>query len=145
MPNLADAVCEIKSPFDTKYNCIAFAAGDLQRWWWPSEDDYWPDGVPRVVAFDAFVLAYKMLGYSPCDDGSLELGCEKIALFGKDRGDGNIVPTHAAIQLSDGRWASKLGRCEDVYHATLEAVDGPAYGTVVRFLHRLKGDGLAVF
>jgi len=139
LPNLTDAVCEIHSPFDTKYNCIAFAAGDLEKWWWPTPDDYWPDNVPREVTFDAFIRAFGVKGFFPCDDGSLEFGCDKIALYGKDLGAGTFVPTHAAIQLPDGRWASKLGKCEDVHHATHEALNGPAYGIVVRYLTRPRG------
>jgi hypothetical protein len=110
LPNLTDAVCEIKSSHDTNYNCIAFVAGDPKNWWWPSDDDYWPNGVPREPTFEAFVLALGTVGFVPCNDRSLEAGCDKIALYGKDRGDGNLAPTHAAIQLPDGRWASKLAQ-----------------------------------
>ena len=36
-------------------------------------------------------------------------------------------PTHAAKQLPNGRWTSKLGRSQDVEH-TLEGLEGSAYG-----------------
>lgn len=135
MPNLTDDVCEIKSPFDKNYNCIAFAAGDNQNWWWPTEDDFWPTE-PRALTFSAFIKAFETKGFVPCDDGLLEAGYDKIAIYGKDRGDGVAIPTHAAIQLADGKWASKLGKCEDIQHATLEAVNSPAYGAPVQFLKR---------
>jgi hypothetical protein len=140
LPNLTDDVCEIKSPLDRTHNCIAFAAGDSTRWWWPSPDDHWPDGAPREETLEGFVRAFETLGFTVCYDDALEAGCDKIAVFAKDRGDGRLVPTHAAFQLADGRWASKLGKCEDVAHATVEAVHGPAYGTVIRFLARPKWD-----
>lgn len=139
LPKLTDAVCEIKSPFDAQYNCIAFVAGDRGRWWWPTEDDFWPSGVPFEVTFDAFVAAYATLGFFPCEDGVFETGHEKLALYGKADHTGVVVPTHAAIQLPNGKWASKLGKCEDVHHATVADVDGPAYGTVIRFLKRVRG------
>ena len=98
-----------------------------------------PDGVPHAVTMEAFAQAFATLGYVPCENGLLKSGCDKIAIYGKDRGDGVFVPTHAARQLPDGRWASKLGQCEDVEHATIDAVNGPIYGAVVRFMARLKG------
>lgn len=139
LPNLTDTICQIKSPFDRNYNCIAFAAGDPTKWWWPDEDGYWPQGVPRLLTFEAFVMAFSTLGFMPCANGDLEFGYEKIALYGRDRGDGHLIPTHAAIQLPDGRWTSKLGQCEDVEHDTLWAVNGPDYGAAVRFLMRMRG------
>jgi hypothetical protein len=139
LPNLIDSVCEVKSPYDTKYNCIAFAAGDSANWWWPSGDDYWPDNVPREVTIDAFIRAYQTKGFARCDDGSLEPGLEKVALFGKGRGDGQLIPTHAALQLLDGKWASKLGSHEDVHHTTVDAVNSPAYGTALVYLSRVRG------
>ena len=55
------------------------------------------------------ISIYSKIGYEVCNDGTLEEGYRKIALYGtKD----NI--THAARQLvSDkerGKWTSKLGR-----------------------------------
>jgi hypothetical protein len=138
LPNLTDAVCEVKSPYDTNYNCIAFAAGDNQKWWWPTPDDFWPDNVSREVTFDAFVQAFETKGFARCQDGTLDQALGKVALFGKDRGDGQMVPTHAAAQLPDGRWASKLGNHEDVHHDTVEAVNSPAYGAVVLYLAKPK-------
>jgi hypothetical protein len=138
LPNLTDQNCEIKSLYDTKYNCIAFAAGETESWWWPTDDDYWPDGVDRQVTIEVFIKAFATKGYLPCEDGTLDETCEKVALYGMDDGSGRMVPTHAAIQLPDGKWASKLGKCEDIHHATVDAVNGPSYGVVVRYLKRDK-------
>jgi hypothetical protein len=34
-PNLAIAGYKITSPDTTDYNCIAWAAGSTEEWWWP--------------------------------------------------------------------------------------------------------------
>ncbi|RMH08652.1 MAG: hypothetical protein D6704_02725 [Nitrospirae bacterium] len=44
-PRLCETRYEITSPQDTSYNCIAWAAGDVGRWWWPAPQAYWPQGV----------------------------------------------------------------------------------------------------
>ena len=70
------------------------------------------------------------MGYEPCERGDLEPGFEKVAIFADDEG-----PTHAARQLDNGRWTSKLGSMEDIEHA-LEGLAGSEYGRVVRYLRR---------
>src|SRR5882672_2805266 len=91
------------------YNCIAFAADDQSLWWWPDQHGlaFWPPGVKREVTREAFIQAYSTIGYEVCGDGIVESGYEKIALYEK-----HGVPTHAAKQLEDGRWKSKLGHWE---------------------------------
>lgn len=44
--------------------------------------------------------------------------------------------THAAKQLADGRWGSKIGQLEDIVHTTVEALSGSDYGEVVQFMKR---------
>lgn len=83
---------------------------------------YWPEEVPRAVTVEAFISAYRTLGYERCDDAEPEAGFEKVAIY--LRGD---EPTHAARQLPNGRWTSKLGRDVDVEHDSLEEV-GARYG-----------------
>jgi hypothetical protein len=133
-PNLHEADHEITSPATEEYNCIAWAAGDTESWWWPDEMEtaYWPSAAPRQVTRLAFVLAYGTLGYVPCNDGTLEEGFEKTVLY--EDVDGQ--PTHAARQLPDGRWASKLGPHEDIEHRAPECLEGPCYGKVVQYLKR---------
>ena len=85
----------------------------------------------------AFLAAFESLGYEKCEDGLLEAEYEKVALFADpDTG----VPTHAARQLSDGWWTSKLGPLEDIKHEKAEDVSGPIYGTVVHFMRRTKAE-----
>ena len=137
-PQLAGTSYEITSPAEPDYNCIAWAAGDDSRWWWPDRVGlyYWPEGAPRRETMDAFVEAFRRLGFEVCEDSSLEPGWEKIALYAKEDG----VPTHAARQLPDGRWTSKLGKLEDIVHPNLRDVSGEAYGKPWVILRRPTSD-----
>lgn len=90
---------------------------------------------------EAFHAAFRTLGYALCDDGALEAGYEKIALYAKQAG-ATLKPTHAARQLGDGQWTSKVGDFEDIKHVTLESLHGPQYGEVVQYMRRrLLGRG----
>lgn len=123
------------SPLDPVYNCIAWAAGDVNRWWWPirfARAVYWPRGVPMQEDLPSFVAAFQILGFSPCQNGDLEAGFEKIALFASADG----TPTHAARQLNSGCWSSKLGEGHDIEHVSLIVLEGGIYGEVVQFLKR---------
>jgi hypothetical protein len=132
-PRLTVTNCRVTSPIDGSYNCIAWAAGDTDFWWWPDSmgQAFWPDGVPRVETLAAFEQAYGIQGYSERTDASLDLGKQKIAIYSDREGK----PTHAARQLPDGWWASKLGESVDIEH-DLSALDGPVYGTVALILAR---------
>lgn len=137
-PNLQGSghVTSLRSP---DYNCIAWAAGDSRRWWWPFPKIppyYWPVNAATSAALGVFVATFMELGYSRCEDGELERGFEKIAFYADAQGQ----VTHAARQLTDGRWTSKLGREEDIEHESPEAVEGPVYGRVVAFMKRLPPD-----
>lgn len=137
LPFLTDQNCHVTSPATNRYNCLAWAAGENRRNWWPDPAGigYWPATVRREVSIGAFVDAYGTLGFRLCFDGTLEEGLQKIAIFGKGV-MGSEIPTHAALQLENGRWTSKLGPCEDIEHATPDAVNGPVYGTVVCYMVR---------
>ena len=146
-PNLSSDTCHITSPRKRKYNCIAWAAGSNAMWWWPDlfGKDYWPSGAPREENIEAFVVAFESQGYELCEDGTLEPGFEKVSLFAKSSYHGMATPTHAAIQLENGHWSSKLGKLEDIEHYELEAVSGPAYGAPVKFLRRKRHENKVTF
>lgn len=99
-PGLRGQAYQIKSPKDDSYNCIAFAAGDVQAWWWPDAagEDSWPAGATRTETVEAFRDAFTTLGYSVCDDEQIEVDYEKIALFALAG-----APKHVARQLPSGR------------------------------------------
>jgi hypothetical protein len=77
------------------------------------------------------VAAFATLGYQPCEGPAAEPGWERIALYATADG----VPTHAARQLPDDRWTSKLGRREDIEHG-LHDLHSECYGVVVQILKR---------
>src|SRR5882724_2300466 len=86
---------------DGGYNCIAWAAGDTRKWWWPVDDPgaYWPDGLDKEPlnqeTLSNFIKAFQSLGYKKCLTPRYEKGVEKIAIF-----VGSInTPTHAARSL----------------------------------------------
>jgi hypothetical protein len=120
------------SPPTHDYNCIAWAAGDSAKWWEPDPYNlmYWPDGVPRQSTLSSYIAAYASIGYKVCPDGSAEADFEKIALYTV-----NGIPKHAARQLLDGSWSSKLGPLDDIAH-TLEGIESPQYGTATVFMRR---------
>ncbi len=120
-----------------RYNCIAWAAeDDKRRWWWPDTQSnyYWPPGFPRQETVDAFVAIFGALGYSVCDNTSIEQGYDKVAIYTK-----NGKPTHAARQLTSGshagRWTSKMGPDVDIVH-DLEALCGSEYGQISVIMRR---------
>jgi len=135
-PNLRPNDCAGNpSPATQEYNCIAWAASVSDVRWEPDPMDqfYWPDSVTREYTLDAFIEAYKTIGFEVCSDGVYEQDTEKIALYAY-RGS----PEHAARQLENGNWTTKFGHCEDVEHLTLECLEGPLYGKVTAYMKRSR-------
>ena len=113
------------SPADCSYNCIAWATSNSSDWWEPDPfyQYYWPEEAPRKYTMEAYLAAFRSRGFEVCNDGSLEVGTEKIVIYelqGK--------PKHAARQLANGNWTSKMGDFEDVEHLELSCLGGPFYG-----------------
>lgn len=133
-PGLALSPYRVTSPKDRVYDCIAWAAGDVTKWWWPdfAGQEFWPAGVARDETLDAFRDAFRAMGFAECDADADEVGYEKVAIYA-DQG----FPTHAARQLASGRWSSKLGALEDVEHE-LQALVGTEYGAVAQVMKRPK-------
>ncbi len=133
-PNLSNTGYSITSKQTTSYNCFAWAAGEDDRWWSPIDPDnmyYWVEGIAAELTMDAFIQVFQTLGYETCDNFELEESFEKIAIYATQDGE----PTHAARQLANGRWTSKLGRWEDIEHE-LEGLVGEMYGSVKQILKR---------
>ena len=137
-PNLSRDEYLVTSPESDRHNCIAWAAGDSSRRWWPDTPDYyWPDTAPLEETLESFRAVFEVMGYGDCSTGELEPDFEKVAIFV----DSDGVPTHAARQLDDGAWTSKLGDWEDIKHDSLNALENAPfmnsmYGTVSRFMRR---------
>ena len=134
------------------HNCIAYAVGDYNSNWWPRkklvyipgfgdlkwEDQpryKWPEGCGEDETIEAFVRAFETKGFKKCEDGEFEKGSRKIALYAIRGEDGQLTPTHAAVQTRQGKWRSKIGNDHDIEH-TLGALEGPVYGTVLLFLSK---------
>lgn len=137
-PNFLPQHCDFtrRSLATDSYNCIAWAASDDTRRWWPDPffQDYWPPSVPRERTIAAFISAFETLEYAKCKNGRLERRFEKIAIYV----DQDNKPTHAARQSQDGSWTSKFGNGEDVTHYTLDCLDGPGYGKVHTYMKRRR-------
>jgi len=119
------------SPETDAYNCIAYAAGDTNNFWWPDPDAYWPPDVQCEVTSEAFQKAFESLGYEMCDGPHLENGYEKIAIFEK-----NGEPSHAARQVPErDNWLSKLGKSVDIEHS-IDGMDGGHYGNVSFYMKK---------
>jgi hypothetical protein len=129
-PRAGTEHCVGKSCKTPRYNCIAFALVYSNRWWEPAPGYYWPSQVRRANSIEAYVGLFFHHGYVLCSSSEPEPGFVKAALYAL-----NDKPTHAARQLSNGLWISKLGRDIDVEH-TLRALEGPTYGSVVRILRK---------
>lgn len=129
-PNLKGTAYQLTSPATPSYNCIAWAAGFSDRWWWPDQDCYWPPTAPFETTLSAFIAAFVSCGYETCMNGDLDPHLEKVAIF-----TSSGRPTHAARQLRDGQWTSKCGKSEDIAHE-LGGVTSAVYGTPSVFLAR---------
>ena len=133
LPNLSQNNHSITSPETPDYNCIAWAAGESDRWWWPNPAGhyFWPAGIAREETPESFRLAFESIGFEQCGGGDLEQGCEKVVLYCNQN-----VPTHMARQLPNGEWTSKLGQSFDISHQAPETVAGGIYGQVVMFFRK---------
>lgn len=139
LPNLVGTRYSEESIATDTYNCIAFAFGDTQNWWWPKRGYgiYWPPGFPLSDSEDTLVAILEVHGFSKCQSYEQEAGYEKVVIYCRD---GRIK--HAARQLRSGRWASKLGEEQDIEHERAEHVEGDAYGSIAQILRRKREDWL---
>ena len=135
-PNLGSVSYEITSPATRQYNCVAWAAGYDDVPWdhCAVPYTYWPRRIPRDGTTGSLVAVFATLGYMRCDTGELEEGFEKIVIYGKSNDDW----THAARQLADGSWTSKLGGREDIRHKSPQDLVCEEYGQVVCHLMRRR-------
>jgi hypothetical protein len=132
-PGLRSTRFTISSKQTWQYNCVAWAAGQTDRWWEPTPGYYWPATVPCTESVDSAIKVVEILGYSACLSPALEPGYEKVAIYADAAGY-----THVARQLDGGEWTSKLGGLEDVQHASLSDLAGTDYGQPARVLRRAR-------
>jgi len=156
-PSLSRDLYEVTSEETVDYNCIAFAAGEEHRCWWPDLGGqyYWPNDVPRDETVEAFSDMFESLGYRKCEHDRFEFLFEKVAIYRTRCGSPLALPkspTHAARQLNSGVWKSKLGSWEDIEHSNLECLGGEditgtitPYGEPVQILKRRLSLSVAIF
>lgn len=129
---------EKTSKANPRYNCVAFANNDERKWWQAGKNGgafHWPSNVNDTL--DGWVQLFVDQGYELTSSRDVEPGAEKVAIYVNLK---DLTPSHVAI--SDGTtWKSKLGRIQDISHATLELLEGDGendYGIVERVLRRAK-------
>ena len=136
-PRLAGDGFQQTSSATPRYNCIAWAAGADDAWWEPAlfGPYYWPPALPRGdYSVANYSAAFASCGYMRCEDGTLEPSLEKIAIFVAPDGSA----THAARQLPDGSWTSKMGKGIDIAHPWPGSVEGPQYGAIAVYMSRTR-------
>lgn len=130
----SDINFKIKSPFDQKYNCIAYACNKNDRFWWPQDNIdgvEWPYGLPLNTSIGNFIKLFEKHEYVVCDTHELENDFQKIALY-ELKGECK----HAALQIFNGLWKSKMGMLEDIEHSDPFSIEGPSYGIAKVFMKR---------
>lgn len=135
-PKLAeDCYFKITSKKTPTYNCIAWAYGIDNRWMWPNTGKYhfidgvhfWPDDNIIDENVDNFIEAFVSKGYEICENCAFDAGYRKIALYVKPN---TKTCTHAARELRNGYWTSKLGDKNDIQHESPFSIEGDWYGVV---------------
>ena len=121
---------EITSDPAPRYNCIAWAAGDANRWWDSSVDGYWPMGANKGSRIANLIEAYQTQGFAVCQNGDFEMGKQKIVLYEDNNGNW----THAAKRLNANWWSSKLGKSYDISHKDPDDLNGNTYGRATTFM-----------
>lgn len=95
---------------------------------------YWPSLLPTglgMYTLENYLAAFESIGYSRTENSDLEPAIEKVAIY--------LLPPegfHAARQLEDGAWVSKLGASYDIRHVDLMCLTGSDYGQVMELLAR---------
>jgi hypothetical protein len=146
-PKLFGGEYRLISKKTKRYNCLAWAAEHNDAWWGMPPDGVSPDDVLHDETVEGAIRLFEHLGFSRTDDASLTPGVLKVAIYGDTEGY-----THAARQLPNGKWTSKIGKLQDIEHDSLAAltstealfgtVEDKAYGQVVRIMTKaVKGRG----
>jgi len=130
-PHLTPQNHRSTSPPSIDYNCIAWSGGDTEHWWQPGI--YWPIAAqPGEYGIEVLKQLFASLGYEDCGlNAEWEPGFEKVALLSQ-----SLFYTHAARQLANGKWTSKLGKDQDIEHDTPHDVAGGIYGDVTQIMKR---------
>lgn len=135
-PGLNSTNYLVTSPKDSQYNCIAHANGDSSKKWdgtsFPLPGYYWPSAAKRGDGIESLESCFQAQGYERCDNGEVEIGYDKVALYVDDV----CGWTHASRMEPNGEWSSKLGSSHDIKHRSPHCFGGSEYGRVFYFMKR---------
>ena len=110
---------------------------------WPEDEcdgvSVWPGMSTGQGDIGTFIEAFRTAGFDLCDETDIDEGYEKVALYCDPNSE---ECTHAARQLENGLWSSKLGSSNDIQHSTPYSIQGRLYGNVACVLRRctVRGD-----
>ena len=130
-PGLASEDLEIVEEPSAWYNCIAYAAGYASNWWWPDGINYWPPWATETDRIESLIEVFAGLGYEQCDDSHFEEGYQKVALY-EVQGEAK----HAAVQMPNGRWRSKMGQGPVIEHRSPESLSDGIYGNATVYMRK---------
>lgn len=130
-PNIDPSGLVWASEPDDRYNCIAWAAGFSDQIWQYTKGYKWPAN-KRHGGIEALQEVFETIGYELCEHSGLEAGYEKVALYAS-----NKMWTHAARQMSNGLWTSKMGAYDDdIQHTSPKCLNSHGYGNVFCIMRR---------
>lgn len=123
------------------YNCISHTLGIKDKWSWSYDkneiyeydyDHYWP--VRCELTKESFDDFYEYHGFEKIKllDFSYNPKYTKVVLY-----TNNGVPTHAAIQINEFFWESKIGMFGILRHDLFE-IENDVYGEVTQIYRKLK-------
>src|SRR5262249_13960966 len=126
---------QVLGPATPTYTCIAHTLGIHNRVIFVITG-------PPSDPFSYMDQLYLTQGYRrlPVPDASLQSGQQKIVLYGTLNPNGSIRRLqHAALQMPDGNWSSKIGTSILIRHLVPQALNGPEYGQPVAVYARAVG------
>jgi hypothetical protein len=138
---LQDNRFKVTSKATPNYNCIAWACKYDERWIQPPYMGkpnldcvvWWPPDIPEGLEPECLKKLFEYHGYAECKSSKREEGYRKVAIFFNEQTN---EWTHAARELNNGCWTSKLGQFADIQHGTPEAIENDDYGKVYCFMKK---------
>lgn len=134
-PELAnDQNFKICSPKTHEYNCIAWAMQFTDRWVTSVDGPqyWWPNDVERNMSSSALIAAFEAVGFTECDNKSLEEGFDKVILYKNETED---EWTHASRIIDNSVEHSKFGASFDGTHSH-DKFQGTCYGIPYAIMKR---------
>ena len=100
---------------------------------WPDGINYWPPWATPTARMESLQEAFAGMDFELCSEAETERGYLKVALY-----EMQGAAKHAAIQMPNGRWRSKLGRGPVIEHLSPDSLSGGPYGNPTVTMRRVK-------